>query len=178
MSSDSRPVVVIFGAGPNIGFAIAKKFSSAGYRVATVSRTKPGGAQDGVDFHAEAELSDPHTVPAVFDRVHRQFNASPKVIVWTAAHVSHSPDKNNIFSVPIEDVEKDLAIAVTGPWAAANEAVKSWKEGEKGVFIYTGNIMAKAVFPHPDFTTLGTAKRAASYMIEAADMQYKAKGWR
>lgn len=179
-TTDSRPVVIIFGAGPNIGTATATKFRNAGYRVAAVSRTAQNG-QAGVDFHVEANLSDPRAIPTVFSRVRDHFGgATPKVVVWNAAHLSPSPDKGNIFSVPVGEVERDLAVAVTSPWAAADEAVKGWKEGgvKGGVFIYTGNIMAKAVFPHPDFTTLGTAKRAASYLVEAADAQYKAKGWR
>ncbi|KAH8904218.1 NAD(P)-binding protein [Coniochaeta sp. PMI_546] len=179
MSSDhAKPVVLIIGSGPNIGAALAKKFSKAGYNVATVSRSCAGGSQDGVDFHTEADLADSNTISDVFDRVQRRLKTFPTVIVWNVAQRTPSPDKNNIFSVPIGDVEKDLAVAVTSPWAAAREAVEKWEEGKKRVFIYTGNIMAKTVFPHPDFTTLGTAKRAASYLVEAADAQYKARGWR
>jgi len=178
MPSEAKPVALIFGAGVNIGAALVKEFTKAGYRVAAVSRNTTAADAAGADLSVSANLADPSVVPAVFARAHKEFNTFPSVIVWNAATRTPSPDKTNIFSVPTADLNKDLAVAVTSPWAALNEAVKKWREGERGVFIYTGNIMAKSVFPHPDFTTLGTSKRAASYVVEAADVAYKAKGWR
>jgi NAD(P)-dependent dehydrogenase (short-subunit alcohol dehydrogenase family) len=178
MSTDSKPVALIFGAGVNIGTALIKEFTKAGYRVAAVSRNTTAADAAGAHFSTSADLSNPSSIPTIFTRVRDEFNTFPSVIVWNAATRTPSPDRSNIFSVPVQSLEKDLAVAVSSPWAAANEAVKNWTEGQKGVFIYTGNIMAKGVFPHPDFTTLGTSKRAASYVIEAADAMYKAKGWR
>ena len=178
MSTKTKPVALIFGAGVNIGATLVKEFAKGGYRVAAVSRNTTAADAAGADLSVSADLANPSIIPSVFTHVHKEFDTFPTVIVWNAATRTPSPDKTNIFSVSTADVEKDLAVAVTSPWAALNEAVKNWKDGERGVFIYTGNIMAKAVFPHPDFTTLGTSKRAASYVVEAADVAYKTKGWR
>ncbi|CRG89869.1 hypothetical protein PISL3812_06908 [Talaromyces islandicus] len=181
----SKPIAVIFGAGANIGAAVTTKFVEAGYRVCAVSRSAPSPAtlsDDGNVLPVRADLSKPAEVPPVFQTIKSQWgsNAFPRVIIWNAGRRTPSPHKSNIFSVPTEDLETDFAIANAGPWAAANEAIKHWgAAGDvRGVFIYNGNIMGKAVFPHPDYTTLGVGKRAAAYWVDAADGTYKSKGWR
>lgn len=175
----SKPIVVIFGAGANIGAAVTKTFVEAGYRVCAVSRSaKP--SDDGNVLSVQADLSKPAEVPPVFDTIksHWGSDAFPKVIIWNAGRRTPTPDKSNIFSVPTEDLLTDFAIANASPWAAANEAIKNWADNVQGVFICNGNIMGKAVFPHPDYTTLGVGKRAAAYWVEAADITYKPKGLR
>jgi NAD(P)-dependent dehydrogenase (short-subunit alcohol dehydrogenase family) len=179
----SKPIVVIFGSGANIGAAVTKKFVEAGYRVCAVSRSAPNPpmpSSDGNVLSVQADLTKPAEVPFVFQtiKIHWGSHVFPKVIIWNAARRTPAPEKSNLFSVSTEDVETDFAISNAAPWAAANEAIKNWADGVRGVFIYNGNIMGKAVFPHPDFTTLGVGKRAAAYWVDAADSTYKPKGWR
>ena len=179
----SKPIVVIFGSGANIGDAVTKKFVEAGYRICAVSRSAPNPATpsgDGNVLPVRADLTKPAEVPPVFETIKRHWgsNEFPRIIIWNAGRRTPTPDKSNLFSVSTEDLETDFAIANAAPWAAANEAIKHWTDEVRGVFIYNGNIMGKAVFPHPDYTTLGVGKRAAAYWVEAADATYKSKGWR
>ncbi|KAH8810948.1 short-chain dehydrogenase/reductase SDR [Xylogone sp. PMI_703] len=177
----SRPIVVIFGSGANIGAAVTKKFVEAGYRVCCVSRSAPAmPSDDGNVLSVQADLSKPAEVPPVFQIIksHWGSDAFPHIIIWNAGRRTSTPDKSNLFSVPTEDLITDFTIANAAPWAAANEAIKHWTSNVRGVFIYNGNIMGKAVFPHPDYTTLGVGKRAAAYWLDAADATYKQKGWR
>ncbi|KAH8895783.1 NAD(P)-binding protein [Thozetella sp. PMI_491] len=178
----SKPVSLIFGAGANVGSALVKKFIQAGYRVATVSRSAPETAapsDDGSRIAIRADLSQPDHIPTVFKIIHETWGASPKIVVWNAANVTPSPDQDNIFSIPVSAIEKDLAITVTSPFVAAGEAVRGWKStGVEGRFIMTGNIQPKVVFPVADFTTLSIAKSGAAYWIGTADALYKSKNWR
>ena len=178
----SKPVAVIFGAGANIGSALAQKFIDSGYQVATVSRSAPQPEQpseDGNKLAIRADLYEPSQIPAVFSTIEKVWNKPPKVVIWNVGPVTPSPDQGNIFSIPIEAINRDIAITVTSSYTAAGEAVKRWRSANiDGRFIMTGNIQPKVVFPMPDFTTLGIAKSGAAYWLGTADALYKDKNWR
>ena len=178
----SKPISLIFGAGANVGSALVRKFIGAGYRVATVSRSAPElpvPSEDGNKIAIRADISQPSQIPPVFAIIQKTWDSSPKVVIWNAGPVTPSPDKDNIFSIPVSAIDKDLAITVTSSFVAAGEAVKGWQiSGIEGRFIMTGNIQPKMIFPAADFTTLGMAKSAAAYWLGTADALYKIKNWR
>jgi NAD(P)-dependent dehydrogenase (short-subunit alcohol dehydrogenase family) len=178
----SKPVVVIFGAGANVGSALIKKFIGAGYRVAAVSRSAADPAvpsDDGCKLAIRADLYEPSHIPDVFKTIYETWGVTPKVVIWNVGPVTPSPDPDNIFSLPVSAINRDLAITVTSPFVAAGEAVKGWQStGTGGRFIMTGNIQPKMIFPVADFTTLGIAKSGAAYWLGTADALYKSKTWR
>jgi NAD(P)-dependent dehydrogenase (short-subunit alcohol dehydrogenase family) len=184
--ASQKPVALIFGAGANIGAALVRRFSQAGYRVATVSRNAadpPVPSADGATLAVRADLSEPTQVPRAFNAVRQLWGASPSVVIWNVANVTATPDSDNIFSVSLSAFDKDLALMVTSPFVAASESFKAWgaeedAAGKPKAFIMTGNIQPKVVVPLPDFTTIGVAKAGAAYWIGAADLFYKNKGWR
>jgi NAD(P)-dependent dehydrogenase (short-subunit alcohol dehydrogenase family) len=184
-----KPTALIFGVGANVGAALVRKFTGAGYRVATVSRNAadpPVPSPDGTTLAVRADLSQPSQVTHAFEAVQKTWGAFPSVVIWNVANVTSSPDPDNIFSVPLESFDKDLALMVTSPFVAAGECFKAWSaaaaavdgEKEKKRFIMTGNIQPKVIVPLPDFTTIGAAKAGAAYWVGAADLLYKEKGWR
>ncbi len=62
------PVILLLGAGPNIGHGIGKKFASQGYKVAAASRS--GGDVAGTDWlGVKADFTQPSSVKSVFDKV-------------------------------------------------------------------------------------------------------------
>ncbi len=177
----SKPVAIIFGVGANIGSAIVKKFVGAGYRVAAVSRSAaepPALSADGTTLPIRADVAHSAQISAVFDTVRKTWNTAPKVVVYNPGSLTPPPDKDNIFSVPVSDFEKDLAVNVTSPWVAAFEAVKGWSVGERATFILTGNCLPKVTLPVPSLVTLGVGKAAASNWLALADATYKKDGWR
>jgi NAD(P)-dependent dehydrogenase (short-subunit alcohol dehydrogenase family) len=185
--TSQQPVALIFGAGANIGAALAQRFSGAGYRVATVSRKAadpPVPSPDGATLAVRADLSDPAQIPQVFDAVRQTWGIFPSVVIWNVANLTASPDPDNIFSVPLSSFDKDLALMVTSPFVAASKCFEAWgPDGEEGTatpkrFIMTGNIQPKVIVPLPDFTTIGVAKAGAAYWVGAADLFYKKRGWR
>ncbi|KAK2029313.1 short-chain dehydrogenase/reductase SDR [Colletotrichum zoysiae] len=185
------PVVLILGAGKNIGAGVAAHFSAAGYSVALVARgfPAPSPSTDPETGHLliRADLADPAQVRDAFAQARQHFGgAPPRVVVYNAATMTPPPDAGNLFSLPVERVEADLRLMNSGAWVAAGEAVRGWtedaggeEEGRKGRFIYTGNILNVVTLPVPALLTLGIGKNAAWSWIELADSVYKdTKGWR
>ena len=75
------PVLCILGAGSNIGASIAKLFSSKGYQVALVSRSKPKEALAEGQLHVQGDFANPASVAGVFTEV-RESLGIPSVVVY------------------------------------------------------------------------------------------------
>lgn len=177
----SHPVVLILGAGPRIGAAVAEKFASKGYKVAIASR-KGSGSKTAEGFHSfKADFSKPESIPSLFSEVKATFNAAPSVVVYNAPSLTPPPDKDSIFSIPAERFAFDLNVNTVSPYVAAQEAIKGWeslpKETKKS-FIYTGNMLNIAVLPVPLMVDLGVGKSASAYWLGVADATLSAKGFR
>ena len=191
MSSAASRVAIIFGAGSNVGAALVKGFVGAGYRVATVSRSRPttttttGGASSN-PFNIQADLSDPAAPPAVLEQLAQAGWAFPSVVVWNAAALTppDASDPANPFAIAEADFDRDMAVMSRSPYRAAGEAVKVWREregdaatGRRGTFIMTGNMTPSRIFS-PALTTLGAGKSAANYWVGTADAAFKEQGIR
>ena len=77
------PVLLILGAGPNIGASLAAKFASYGYKIALVSRSlKPGTSAKGY-LNIVGDLSNPDVqhVPSIFKEVEEKLG-TPSVVVY------------------------------------------------------------------------------------------------
>lgn len=73
-------VALIFGAGSNIGAGLVQGFLGAGYRVATVSRSKPATTTKDV-YPFQADLSDPKAVPDVYTQLSSAGLPFPSVVM-------------------------------------------------------------------------------------------------
>lgn len=83
MSSSSK-VLLLLGAGANVGASVARSFAAKGYKVALTSRTARPQGQEGADLHVQADLADPESVASVFQKVERALGA-PTVVVYNGA---------------------------------------------------------------------------------------------
>ncbi|KAI1335009.1 hypothetical protein F5Y15DRAFT_259209 [Xylariaceae sp. FL0016] len=181
------PICLILGSGPGVGSAVAQRFHAQGYRVAEVSRrgSASADADDSSRLIIQADLTDTSAHACIYRRVQDVFGGSPSVVVYNASGSSPPADERDLFSVPLESFRRDQDVMVTGAYVAAGEAVKRWKEGEgdgdggrEKVFFYTGNMLAKAVAPMPQFLSLGTGKSGAHFFLKMADLMYRDKGMR
>lgn len=77
----STPVILIIGAGPNIGAAVAKKFAENGYKVALAARSLSDGVQADGYLHIKADLSDPENVPRIFREVEKNLGI-PNMVIY------------------------------------------------------------------------------------------------
>lgn len=76
-----------------------------------------------------------------------------------------------------------LEVMIKSPYAAAREAVKVWqgregKDGRKGTFIMTGNLLPKVIPSISTYTSLGIGKSGANHWVGTADSVLKNKGIR
>ncbi|KAI0161095.1 hypothetical protein GGR52DRAFT_159528 [Hypoxylon sp. FL1284] len=174
-------VVLILGAGPRVGAAVAEKFASKGYKVAVASRKGTGAKAADGSLSLKADFSKSESIAGVFEAVKNEFSAAPSVVIYNAATLTPPSDNDSVLSVPAENVTSDLVVNTVSPYVAAQQAISGWETlpaDVKKTFIYTGNSLNVNVLPVPLFLTLGMGKSASSYWIDAADALYSAKGYR
>ncbi|GKZ98484.1 hypothetical protein AnigIFM59636_003279 [Aspergillus niger] len=168
-TSESVPVVLVFGAGKNVGLSVTRKFSAEGWKVVTVSRNPSKELEGAADLTITADLTDPSSVDGIFDRVEREFG-TPHVVVY---------------NVSAADIQADLSVNTVSAYAAAFRLARSISNsntlpssdlaaaqtGATPAFIYTGNMMNIQLFPVG--MSLGMGKNATAYFIETAAHTYQ-----
>lgn len=176
-----KPIVLILGAGPRIGAAVAAKFASIGYNIAVASRSGSGTKTAEGFLSLGADFTKPDSIPALFDAVNTEFHSPPSVVVYNAGSFTNPPDKDSVLSVPAESVLTDLNVNTISPYVAAQQAVSGWEklpQKIKKTFIYTGNITNVLVVPMPLMLDIGMGKSASAFWVGLADAMYSGKGFR
>ncbi len=77
-------VILILGAGPRLGMAIASRFASNGYKVALAARSISDGISPEGFLNIKTDLSDPTSVPIVFKTVEKFFGL-PNIVVYNGS---------------------------------------------------------------------------------------------
>jgi len=171
------PILLVLGAGRNVGINVTKLFAQHGYKTAVVARTPGSDLNDTADLVIKADLSKPATVTEVFKEVVSKLG-HPNVVVYNAAGGSFSP-KNDPFAQDLSEIQSTMAINFDSAYVAAQEAVKSFRNlpsDLKKTFIFTGNILNVGIIP--GMLGFGAAKAASAHMIANAATAYADKGYR
>lgn len=75
-------ILLVLGAGRNIGLSVARRFHQNGYRVAVVMRTPSDAYADAADLVIKADLGkDENSVQSIFKEV-REKLGEPGVVVY------------------------------------------------------------------------------------------------
>ena len=82
----SAPVLLILGAGSNVGAGVARAFAAKGYKVATTSRSPQAQGKHEGDLHIQADVSDTSAVIGVFEKVTIALG-SPSVVVHNGQYM-------------------------------------------------------------------------------------------
>ncbi|KIY02852.1 uncharacterized protein Z520_01317 [Fonsecaea multimorphosa CBS 102226] len=179
-STSSIPkIILILGAGPNVGAAVAKAFSARGFKVASASRSPPkytASSDDGAAvLHIPVDLARPETVPGVFERVRRELGGEPGVVVYNAALFAPDPaDPLSLFTPEsIQTYHDSQAVNATSVLVSLHETVKAFRNlpatsGDGGglpskTFIFTGNMLN--VMTLKGMLNFGLGKTAPAYAI-------------
>lgn len=176
----SKPIVLILGAGGNIGANLTSKFTTAGYSIALASRSRTDGLTSSGHLNIKVDLTDSSAIPSVFKKTKAAFG-TPNVVIYNAAMMRPPPNLEDMFSLTVEDMASDVNLMTVSAYAAAKEAVKAWEGLEKEVkkvFIYTGNMLNKTIMASPYVLTLGVGKAGAAYWIGSASALYADKGYK
>ncbi|KAK3717198.1 hypothetical protein LTR37_005907 [Vermiconidia calcicola] len=156
-------IAIVLGAGPNIGARTIETFESKGYKVAYASRSARDSGDNGSTMAVQCDLSHPASVTTLFDTVREKWG-EPSVIVYN--------EPADSFDISTEVFEEQLAVNTTSAFAAAREAISSFKklDGPK-TFLYTGNMLLEG--PFPSLLTLGVGKAASGHFVQMADSLFR-----
>lgn len=86
----SSPILLILGAGANVGQTVAKSFAAKGYKVALAARklNEADSTQDTVNI--QGDFSDPNSVAKVFEKVKAALGV-PSVVVYNGKFIERLP---------------------------------------------------------------------------------------
>ena len=75
------PVILILGAGPNIGLSVANAFAAKGYKVALAARSAEDGMGEDGYLRLKLDLANTSEVEATFGKVKEKLGI-PSVVVY------------------------------------------------------------------------------------------------
>ncbi|KAJ5409144.1 hypothetical protein N7509_003027 [Penicillium cosmopolitanum] len=170
-------VVLIIGAGPRIGMSVASKFASNGYKVALVARNFSKGFSAEGYLNIQADLSDPNSVPSIFQTVGKAFSV-PNIVVFNGANRLITPHDDPL-SAPLGTINAARTVGFDSAYIAAQHALQGFRmlpTSTPTAFIYTGNTLNQIAIPGVMPFALG--KVAAAMLVEYAANAYGTDSYR
>ena len=161
------PTLVIVGAGPGMGLAIARLFGRNGFQVALVARTQSKldelAAQlgeEGIEAAGfAADVMDRPTVVDAFARIKERFGA---IDVLEYSPAPHTPvpgvEMADALSVTPENVQGQIEFYLYGAIAAVQQVLPDMLQAGRGTLMFTtGGSSSK---PRADIANVGIAGAA------------------
>ncbi|KAK5046500.1 hypothetical protein LTR84_008303 [Exophiala bonariae] len=173
----ASPVILILGAGPNIGQAVARTFASRGFKVALAARSLKEEESTETQLNITTDFANSDDVVSAFEKVKKVFGI-PSVVVYNVSASTLTPPQDP-FALPLAAFNRDVAINVTSAFVAAQQAVLGFAQlpaSASKTFIYTGNILNVAIIP--GFLDQGIGKSAGAHLIWAASAAYRDRGFK
>jgi short-subunit dehydrogenase len=159
-SIDNRHLLLV-GAGPGLGMAVARRFAEGGYRVTLVARSTDGLrelADSLVDTGAQietaaADASDPEGLAARIAELYNNHGA-PGTIIYNA--VMGAPD--TLLDSTADHLHAAYAVDVIGAIVVTQVAAPAMRAARSGTIIVTGGGFAD--YPIPALATVSLGKAA------------------
>ena len=160
---DGRHLLLV-GAGPGLGLAVARRFAVEGYRVTLVARSTDGLAQlaagladTGAEITTiEADASDPDGLGTRMTDLYRR-DGAPGVIVYNA--VMGAPDQ--LLSSSVAHLQTAYTVDVVSAIVVAQVASPAMKGAGFGTIIVTGGGFADHPIPALATVSLASTIRPA-----------------
>jgi short-subunit dehydrogenase len=169
-SIDSGHLLLV-GAGPGLGLAVARRFAAGGYRVTLVARSAGRLSElalslddTGAEINTvEADASNPEDLRARITELYSDEGA-PGVVIYNA--VLGTPDR--LLSSTVSHLQEAYAVDVIGAIVVAQAAAPAMKAAGFGTMIVTGGGFADHPIPALATVSLGKAAlRSAATMLGA-----------
>jgi short-subunit dehydrogenase len=169
-----RTHLLLVGAGPGLGVAVARRFAVGGYRVTLVARSNDklgdlaGGLSDtGAEISTiEADASDPEALGARLAVLYRGERA-PGVIIYNA--VMGAPDE--LLSATVDHLQAAYAVDVISAIVVAQVAAPAMKAAGFGTMIVTGGGFADHPIPSLATVSLGKAALRSAATMLGSDLE-------
>jgi short-subunit dehydrogenase len=163
--------LLLVGAGPGLGLAVARRFAAGDYRVTLVARStdrlgelERSLADTGAEINTiEADASDPHDLGARMTELYGR-DGAPGVVIYNA--VMGAPDR--LLTSTVAHLQEAYAVDVIGAIVVAQVAAPAMKAAGFGTIIVTGGGFADHPIPALATVSLGKAAlRSAATMLGA-----------
>jgi NAD(P)-dependent dehydrogenase (short-subunit alcohol dehydrogenase family) len=135
----SRETAIVFGAGPGLGWALARRFAAENMQVAAVARDKArlnsliqSEGSRSIRAYA-ADVSSGDDVLGVFDGVDRDLG-EPDLVVFNAGAFK----KANVLDIDPADFERCWRIGCLGGLLVAQAAARRMVKRGHGTIIFSG----------------------------------------
>jgi short-subunit dehydrogenase len=172
-SIDNRRLLVV-GAGPGLGMAVARRFADGGYRVTLVARSTDG-LSDLADELADtgaridtiaADASDPEGFGARMAALYGEQGA-PGLIIYNA--VMGAPDQ--LLTASVEHLQTAYAVDVISAIVVTQVAAPAMRAAGSGTIIVTGGGFADHPIPALATVSLGKAALRSAATMLGADLE-------
>jgi short-subunit dehydrogenase len=165
--------LLLVGAGPGLGLAVARRFAGGGYRVTLVARGAGRLAElarslddTGAEINTiEADASRPEDLRARMTALYSGEGA-PGVVIYNA--VLGAPDR--LLSSSVTHLQEAYAVDVIGAIVVAQEAAPPMKAAGFGRIIVTGGGFADHPIPALATVSLGKAALRSAATMLAVDL--------
>jgi short-subunit dehydrogenase len=172
-SVDGRHLLLV-GAGPGLGVAVARRFASGGYRVTLVARstdrlTDFAGILAGTGAEIStiaADASDPEGLGARMRELYAG-DGAPGVIVYNA--VMGAPDR--LLSSTAAHLQAAYAVDVIGAIVVVQAAAPAMRAAGSGTILVTGGGFADHPIPALASVSLGKAALRSAATMLGADLE-------
>jgi short-subunit dehydrogenase len=178
-AGDSGPAIdnrhlLLVGAGPGLGIALARRFADGGYRVTLVARSTDGlghladGLADTgapIDTIA-ADASDPDGLGARMAELYNERGA-PGVVIYNA--VMGAPD--TLLRSSVEHLQTAYAVDVIGAIVVTQAAAPAMRAAGSGTILVTGGGFADHPIPALATVSLGKAALRSAATMLGADLE-------
>ncbi len=168
--------IVVIGAGPGLGNAVARRFGKEGYEVALVARnqksldaykTEFDGLQIPVSVYA-ADVSDIESLDAAIEKI-KQDGGEPDVVVYNVGITSVDEEP-----LTAKDVMRHFATDVVGAYETIQKFDTPEFAEKHGAVILTGGILGES--PYPGYVALSMDKAALRNLALEKNQELAGKG--
>lgn len=172
-SVDARHLLLV-GAGPGLGIAIARRFATEGYRITLIARGIDGLSKlvdslADTDAKVDTIAADASAPDALGARITELYSGqgAPGVIVYNA--VMGAPDQ--LLSSSVDHLQTAYTVDVIGAIVVAQRAAPAMRAAGSGTIIVTGGGFADHPIPALATVSLGKAALRSAATMLGADLK-------
>ena len=159
------PGVVVIGAGPGIGKAVARRFAREGLPVGVIARRPPD--LPGADLALSADCTDEAALRSALDQVVAQLGV-PDSVVYNAAKIA----ADRIGELSLHEQLDAWAVNVGGAITAAAHLAPAMVANGGGSFLITGGMPETK----PEYVSLSLGKAGVRALVTLLDQTYGTGG--
>ena len=171
-----KKTIVVIGAGPGLGYGVAKKFGKEGYFVILVARNQESLVKMSDKLNTEnidntfaiGDSSEDEKFKEVLEGIKSEYG-TPDVVVYNVGITSPDPE-----DLTTDEIIRHFKTDVVGAWSTINVFVDDDFASKKGSVIFTGGGLA--FYPVDGFLPLSMDKAALRSLAYILNNKLKDKG--